>query len=47
VEDDLIANGSIVGLTGVSLAVHPGSLQPGQACDGLGVMIVAVLWSGT
>ena len=45
-QNDTMTNVSIVGLTGVSLAIHPGSLQAGQACDGLGVMIVAILWSG-
>lgn len=36
----------IVGLIGVTLALHPGGLQAGQACDGLGVTLVAILWSG-
>lgn len=41
------AHDSIVGLTGVTLALHPGALEAGQACDGLGVAFVAVIWSGT
>ena len=41
------AHRSVVGLTGVSLALQPEGWEPGQACDGLGVMIVAILWSGT
>jgi hypothetical protein len=36
----------IVGLIGVSLALQPRGLRPGQACDGLSVVLVAILWSG-
>jgi hypothetical protein len=46
-DTDSADSSRIVGLVGVSLSLQPGGLHPGQACDGLSVVLVAILWSGT
>ena len=37
---------SITGTIGVSMALSDKGLHPGRACDGLGTMVVATIWSG-